>query len=243
MESKNTGGFDQNSRAQSQQLETHNVSKSCCRNAKPSKVLLQRSFEHICGHVVSRRTSAAAVTHSSAAWLHYPMFSHVFPVCMQRSSEFSRDLRGCGHRSDKVLREQLRIDPTARIMYVFGGSNRAVEDSTPSSTFSDLFSYAPATDTWTELTSSETARYMHTAVWDSNSERMIAFGGLTDDKTKLNDVLEYSPGSDSWNAPAITGTKPRPREGHLAVWDTVSNVMLICCGQGDTSVYAASSKV
>ena len=51
--------------------------------------------------------------------------------------------------------------------------------------------------------------------------------------------LEYLPDSDIWSDVTPGGAAPRARVGHIAVWDTSSAAMLICCGQGDTGVYSA----
>ena len=46
------------------------------------------------------------------------------------------------------------LDPGARMMYVFGGQNTSIGEQFPETTFSDLFGYDLATDTWTELAAS-----------------------------------------------------------------------------------------
>ncbi|CAE7372609.1 gefF, partial [Symbiodinium sp. CCMP2456] len=125
-----------------------------------------------------------------------------------------------------------------RILYVFAGGIRDIHSSATGQLFSDLFGYNVATDSWTQLTSHTTPRALHTAVWDTASDRMIVYGGEADDasKTKLGDVVEYDPSSDTWSSPSV-GTEPNARSGHVAVWDGTSEVMLMCCGHGDVSVY------
>ncbi|CAE7309516.1 Atrnl1 [Symbiodinium necroappetens] len=129
------------------------------------------------------------------------------------------------------------LDPVDRVMYVFGGQNESVNSNDAQSTFTDLFAYDVANDTWTELTGSK-PRSRHTAVWDSNSHLMIVFGGISDDPTfKYDDVEVYDPGNDTWTSPAVLGAKPVGRFGHMAVWDSVSSVMLMCCGRAGKNVF------
>ncbi|CAE6966371.1 Atrnl1 [Symbiodinium sp. CCMP2456] len=130
------------------------------------------------------------------------------------------------------------LDATNRRMYIFGGGTRSSSSSTANSLLSDLFRYDLASDSWTQLTGHTTPRARHAAVWDSNSDRMIVFGGEADDKTKLGDVLEYDPVSDTWSSPTISGSTPVARVEPVAVWDATSNSMLMCCGEGDVDVYS-----
>eukprot|EP00439_Symbiodinium_sp_Y106_P028905 s4804_g3.t1 len=125
-----------------------------------------------------------------------------------------------------------------RILYVFAGGTRDIHSSATGLLFSDLFGYDVAADSWTQLTSHATPRALHTAVWDTALDRMIIYGGEADDasKTKLGDVLEYDPVSDTWSSPTV-GIEPNARSGHVAVWDVTSSVMIMCCGHGDVSVY------
>lgn len=130
------------------------------------------------------------------------------------------------------------LDAANRRMYIFGGGTRSSSSSTANSLLSDLFRYDVASDSWTQLTGHTTPRARHAAVWDSNSDRMIVFGGEADDKTKLGDVLEYDPASDTWSSPTISGSAPVARVEPVAVWDATSNSMLMCCGEGDVDVYS-----
>jgi N-acetylneuraminic acid mutarotase len=61
-------------------------------------------------------------------------------------------------------------------MLVFGGFAGGIDY------LRDLWSYQPATDTWTELTPTQrnagpTARAWHSAVWDTTNGRLLVFGG------------------------------------------------------------------
>eukprot|EP00439_Symbiodinium_sp_Y106_P041637 s2424_g5.t1 len=129
------------------------------------------------------------------------------------------------------------LDPVDRVMYVFGGQNESITNNDAQSTFSDLFGYDLANDTWTELTGSK-PRSRHTAVWDTDSHRMIVFGGISDvSDDRYDDVEVYDPSNDTWSSLTVVGAKPLSRFGHVAVWDSVSSVMLMCCGRGGMRVF------
>ncbi|CAE7773231.1 rngB, partial [Symbiodinium sp. CCMP2456] len=115
------------------------------------------------------------------------------------------------------------LDPTARTLYIFAGTNLA----SAGNTFNDLHLYDVQLDSWTELTGTA-GRSRHTAVWDSTSDRMIVFGGLDNMLNKLNSLAEYDRVTDSWSSPAAAG--PVARDGHVAVWDPATGSMLMCCG-------------
>ncbi|CAE7883700.1 Atrnl1 [Symbiodinium necroappetens] len=114
-------------------------------------------------------------------------------------------------------------DPTARTMYVFAGTTA----DSAGNTFDDLHRYDVQLDSFSELTGTA-GRSMHTAVWDSTSDRMIVFGGLDDMLNKLDSLAEYDRATDSWSSPAAVG--PVARDGHVAVWDPATGSMLMCCG-------------
>ncbi len=98
---------------------------------------------------------------------------------------------------------------------------------------------------WTELslTGGPTARGLHTAVYDTNSNRMIVFGGdenagSTGAKALKNDVwvLENADNSDetvtaNWRQLNPTGGPPSPRSGHTSVYDGLRNRMIVFGGQ------------
>ncbi|MBI3968304.1 MAG: fibronectin type III domain-containing protein [Chloroflexi bacterium] len=74
-------------------------------------------------------------------------------------------------------------------------------------------------------------RYNHTAVWDSQAQRMLVFGGRTSSLADRNDLWEYTAAS-GWRpltAQGAAGT-PLPRLFHTAVWDSQSNRLLVFGG-------------
>lgn len=98
----------------------------------------------------------------------------------------------------------------------------------------DLWSYARSTETWTELTPAgpvPSARTSSRGIWDSDSERMLVFGGRAG-VGLLSDLWAYSPDSDTWTELIPSGTSPQPRSIHVAVWDSAGGQMLIFGGEG-----------
>lgn len=96
------------------------------------------------------------------------------------------------------------------------------------------------TPTWTPLPSAPIARTSHTAVYDSNSHRMIIFGGnQAFFNTNRNDVWVLTNangvGSPTWIQLFPTGTPPTPREGTAGIYDQVTNQMIIFGGVQYTS--------
>jgi PKD repeat protein len=91
--------------------------------------------------------------------------------------------------------------------------------------------------------SAPSTRSEHTAVYDATNNRMIIFGGFSDDA--LNDVWVLSTANGLGGTPAWTqlfpnpdptqttngyGGLPEPRYGHTAVYDATNNRMIIFSG-------------
>src|SRR5438105_2161560 len=98
----------------------------------------------------------------------------------------------------------------------------------------------PPVNYWTQLTPSgvppdvPSARIGHSAIYDSQNNRMIVFGGQ-DGGGYRNDIhILTLGGTPAWSAPAITGTPPSGRMGHSAVYDAANQRMVIF--GGDTAV-------
>ena len=80
-------------------------------------------------------------------------------------------------------------------------------------------------------------RFLHTAVWDAVTNKMIVFGGdtgtLSGSGVNQNDVWWLNnPGAVGmyWSRPQITGIKPAPRSGPGTVYDPISNRMIVFGG-------------
>jgi hypothetical protein len=95
-----------------------------------------------------------------------------------------------------------------------------------------IFAQTAAAQSWTQLRG-PVARSIPSAVFDPTSGRMIIFGGETNNATDLNDVWWLvnpdGPGL-GWVQAKPTGTKPAPRVGHSAVYDSVNDRMTIFGG-------------
>ncbi len=95
----------------------------------------------------------------------------------------------------------------------------------------DLWSYAPDTNTWTDLvpanpaatncaTASSPAPRMNAAmVWDSVSNQVLLYGGQGANTNYLSDLWSYSPAKGTWTALACTGNGPGARAGAGVVWN------------------------
>lgn len=115
-------------------------------------------------------------------------------------------------------------DPVQGRMLVFGGSGAG--------RLGDLWAYAPATDSWTEIVpsgSSPPTLVGHTAVWDSLHEQVLVYGGYGGGTTRL---WSYRPSTNEWSPLAPDGPAPPARGFHSAVWDPDRAQMLVFAGIG-----------
>ena len=101
---------------------------------------------------------------------------------------------------------------------------------------------------WTRpsgLKGGPSARFGHTAVFDSADNRMVVFGGATGVASPppcVDDVyvLEYATGiggTTNWIELTPTGGAPTARYGHTAVYDPDSNTMIVFGGSNCSSTY------
>ena len=135
-------------------------------------------------------------------------------------------------------------DQATNTMIVFGGLSVLGFDDTNA-----VFLYAPANGDgfWSTLipngaAGSPVARDSHTAVYDSANNRLIVFGGeLFSSGTALNDVWVLSNangqgGTATWTQLSPSGTPPRVRSLHTAVYDPATNVMTVFGGVGSNGL-------
>src|SRR5262249_52579973 len=118
-------------------------------------------------------------------------------------------------------------DPTGDRLIVFGGRAAA------GSFRNDVWELSLAgTPTWSALSpsgASPSARHGHSAIYDPVRSRMIVFGGF--DGAEENDVWALNlTGSPAWTPLSPTGTPPSGRERHSAIYDPVSDRMLVFGG-------------
>ncbi|HEY6291992.1 MAG TPA: kelch repeat-containing protein [Terriglobia bacterium] len=139
------------------------------------------------------------------------------------------------------------------IMVVFGGQH-----TNTSLNYNDIWwannvvkaaCLPPCALQWTRpspaLKGSPSARFWHTAVYDSAENRMVVFGGaqgVASPPPCLNDayVLEYATGiggTTQWIKLITTGGPPAARYGHTAVYDPSNNVMIVFGGNDCSSTY------
>lgn len=135
------------------------------------------------------------------------------------------------------------FDPATHSMIVFGG---AVGTTTVESSNAVLLRNEAGD--WSVLIpngvpGSPPARYTHTAVYDSASNRMIVFGGFSFQAGGfLNDVWVLSNangqgGTPTWTQLSPTGGSPAPRWGHTAVYDAATNRLIIFAGDNNSVTF------
>ncbi|MDP6453529.1 MAG: kelch repeat-containing protein, partial [SAR202 cluster bacterium] len=98
----------------------------------------------------------------------------------------------------------------------------------------ELWAYDPNTDQWSQLGPSGSwppVRAAHSALWDSNTDRMLVFGGnggsvLGDH----NDVWAYSTADNEWVQLVQDQPLPPERRSHVAAWDSKVRRLLIWSG-------------
>jgi N-acetylneuraminic acid mutarotase len=132
------------------------------------------------------------------------------------------ELEADGPLPEARLSQSAVWDPNRSEMLVFAGGCGGCY-------LSDFWSYNPAQNTWTQLSSgagSPQARGGHSAVWDSTHGEMLVFGG-----SSLNDLWAYRPGQATW-AQRVSREPPAPATaGHRAVWDEAGSQMLVFGGR------------
>ena len=84
------------------------------------------------------------------------------------------------------------------------------------------------------------ARFGHSGIYDSGSNRMIVFGGGTSSTTCLNDLwaldgANASTGTQTWLSLTASGTAPAARLDHSTVYDPTTNSMIIFGGSNCAS--------
>jgi len=127
-------------------------------------------------------------------------------------------------------------DSANNIMTVFGG------DGTSKSVFNDVWTLSHANGTggtpvWTQLSptgTAPTARYAHSAIYDSANNRMVVHGGINGSGAVRNDTWILTQpnglgGTPAWSQLVPTATGPY-RASHTAMYDPVSNEMVIFGG-------------
>jgi N-acetylneuraminic acid mutarotase len=118
-------------------------------------------------------------------------------------------------------------DPRGHQMLVYGGANER------GTSLEDLWSFRPATGTWTQLAApgpAPRARIRHSAVWDAVAGEMLIFGGYVDTDGYTSELWGYRPEERRWVARTPEGMAPAGRSRHSAIWDAVGGRMLVFGG-------------
>jgi hypothetical protein len=136
-------------------------------------------------------------------------------------------------------------DTVTNSLFVFGGQHAKTNID-----FSDYWQASNVVGSsnlkWTILAPSgsrPSARFGHTGLFDSGSDRMMVFGGATGYPAPcVNDyhVLKNANtkgGSLSWAAVTPSGTPPSPRALHASVYDSVTNTIIVFGGYNCKTTY------
>lgn len=137
-------------------------------------------------------------------------------------------------------------NPVNHNMTVFGGASAYC--GTEGANFNDTWLLSNAdgsgTPVWTNTipngaAGSPSIRRGQTAVYDQGHDRMIIYGGDSENcsSDKLGDVWVLTnatgaQGTPSWEALPVGRIEPPPRSDHGAIYDSVHNIMVIAGGTG-----------
>jgi hypothetical protein len=136
-------------------------------------------------------------------------------------------------------------DPSTTSLFVYAGQHTA--SITYSDYDRDIGVMSSNNVDWTKLAASGTphpvARFGHTGLYDSASNRMMVFGGSQNGTGPcLNDYWILSNantvgGTPTWLTETPSGTAPSPRLRHSSVYDPATNSLIIFGGYDCTSTY------
>jgi serine/threonine protein kinase/N-acetylneuraminic acid mutarotase len=120
-------------------------------------------------------------------------------------------------------------------LFIFGGRNAQ------GGLLNDLWSYNPANNSWTQLTSAAASntdcsdgqpspRMSAAMVWDNVDQEVLLYGGIGRNNSYLGDLWAYSPAKDTWSALACSGNGPGARAEAGVAWN--GSQMLLLGGLG-----------
>jgi Galactose oxidase, central domain/Dictyostelium (slime mold) repeat len=122
--------------------------------------------------------------------------------------------------------------PNRNAMVIFGGRHQT--ETTPGPWLGDTWALDLATSTWSQLATngpSPQARDRASAVYDSDHDRLVVFGGYDGNVTVLDDVWLLDLGTQTWTQAAVTGPGPGSRVGHSALYDSAGHRMIVFGGE------------
>ncbi|MFX1285515.1 MAG: kelch repeat-containing protein [Promethearchaeota archaeon] len=152
----------------------------------------------------------------------------------QKPSYFWRNMNPLSGPSTRIQHSMV-YDSTSGKVILFGGWDypRDVQ-------LNDTWVYDLGTNTWTQKSpvNSPNPRRGHSMVYDSNSNKVILFGGY--DGSFLNDIWVYDLGTNTWTQKSPVNS-PSPRYLHSMVYDLNTDQVILFGGWNgylaDTWVY------
>ncbi len=123
-------------------------------------------------------------------------------------------------------------DPVAGQLVMFGGYDG-------SSYMGDAWSYDATNGSWSPLAATGTtphARYGHSLVYDSDSKKMLLFGGY-DGSVQYADTWSYDPATNVWTELKPSGALPPARDSQALAYDPASKVFVLFGGWSTTSMF------
>jgi N-acetylneuraminic acid mutarotase len=145
------------------------------------------------------------------------------------------DLAPSGDRPAPRDSHALVYDSSTARMILFGGWGGDI------TYFSDTWAYDPAVNVWTELDPAgavPAARAFHQMVSDSNTGRVILFGGARGDEDVLADTWTYDPVADVWTELTPVGAAPPARMDHALVYDAAHGRVILFGGWNGAKAFA-----
>ena len=136
-------------------------------------------------------------------------------------------------------------DPVTNGLFVFAGQH-ALGTTNFNDYWKESFAIGSSNLQWSLLTvagSKPSARFGHTGVYDSGTNRMMVFAGATGFPAPcMNDyyVLENAnaqPSAPKWDPLTPVGTVPRVRMRHASVYDSATNTLIIFGGYDCANTY------
>ena len=135
-------------------------------------------------------------------------------------------------------------------MIVFGGQQTAAGSGPLNDVWSEVGVVASGQvsqvgTNWVQVFPSGTApsaRFGHSGLYDSGSNRIMFFGGATASTSCLNDLwilddANSAHGTPDWLSIAASGALPAPRMNHTAVYDPTKNVLIVFGGTNCSAGY------
>lgn len=139
----------------------------------------------------------------------------------------------------RLLGHSAIYDPLGQRMIIYGGAANPLYEDRDDIWALDL---TLGNESWYEIIpegDQPSARFLHSAIYDSQEHRMIIFGGLND--YYLNDTwaLDLTQGEEEWTQLNTTGDIPDVNWGHEVIYDSKRHQMIVVGGLNDTQdVYA-----